>query len=266
MEIDEAKIEAFQDRLFSWWTDNKREFPWRKTEDPYHILVAEVMLQQTQASRVEEKYRKFTTRFPTIECLTEADVGEVIKLWSGLGYNRRAVWLHEAANQLVETEEFPRSLSELEELKGVGPYTARAILIFAFNKNIATVDTNIRRVLIAEGFAKEATSKEQLFEIAQELLPEGRAREWHNALMDYGSLVLTSSETGISPTSSQGTFEGSTRDYRGRVVKYLTQHSAGDREQIIEQCGIPAKEADKVFRSLVADGLIKKEEERFTLP
>lgn len=132
--------------------------------------------------------------------------------------------MQEAAKQIVSMEQFPRTLDELQNLKGVGPYTSRAILIFAFKENIATVDTNIRRILIAEGFADESTSKKELLKIAQQLVPKGRSRAWHNALMDYGSLELSATRTNINPTSSQSPFKGSRRDYRGRIVKFLTKH------------------------------------------
>ncbi|NIQ07158.1 MAG: Fe-S cluster assembly protein HesB [Candidatus Korarchaeota archaeon] len=266
MSIDRTVIQGFQEKIFSWWKNNKREFPWRKTRNPYHILVAEVMLQQTQASRVVEKYQHFITRYPTPSKLAKANTADVLTLWSGLGYNRRALWLQEAAKQIVSMEQFPRTLDELQNLKGVGPYTSRAILIFAFNENIATVDTNIRRILIAEGFADESTSKKELLKIGQQLVPKGRSRAWHNALMDYSSLELTATRTDIRPASSQKPFRGSRREYRGRVVKFLTKHKKSPQKTIIAECNIPMSKVEDVFSSLLNDGLIKKDGNEISLP
>lgn len=266
MQLKKSRIQAFQHKIFSWWETNKREFPWRKTRNPYYVLVAEVMLQQTQATRVEKKFRPFIEEFPTVEDLANAETSKVLSLWSGLGYNRRAIWLQDAAKKLSTRKQFPKTCAALKTLKGVGPYTARAVLIFAFNKDIVTVDTNVRRVLIAEGFADENASKKELYTIAKQLLPKGRSREWHNALMDYGSLVASASQTGISPPSSQPDFEGSNRDYRGRVVKMLTQQKKATKKTIIDTCQLPRKKAKEVLDSLLADNLIVKQGKYFRLP
>jgi A/G-specific adenine glycosylase len=220
------------------------------------------MLQQTQVNRTIEKYKQFIAKYPTVESLAKSSKAELLGIWSGLGYNRRALWLQEAAQQIVEKGFFPKTVKELQELKGIGPYTSRAILIFAFNKNHPTVDTNIRRILIAEGFAKKETPEKELFKIAKQLLPEGRARDWHNALMDYGSMVATASKTGIKPTSTQPKFKGSKREYRGRIVKYLTRTTEASIEQIKTECKIPKKKLQSVIASLLRDGLIVKEKEK----
>ena len=117
-DISESRIRKFQKKIFTWWKINKRELPWRETTDPYFIMISEVMLQQTQVNRSIEKYLEFIDEFPTIETLANASVSSVLKVWSGLGYNRRALWLHEAANQIVKLKEFPRNPEELQQLKG----------------------------------------------------------------------------------------------------------------------------------------------------
>ncbi|NHJ41320.1 MAG: Fe-S cluster assembly protein HesB, partial [Asgard group archaeon] len=211
MEIEKIKIKNFQDKVFIWWKINKRDLPWRKTTNPYYIMISEVMLQQTQVTRTIQKYLEFIEHFPTLESLATALPAEVLKVWSGLGYNRRALWLQQAAQQIVNKGSFPETPEELEKLKGIGPYTARSILIFAMNKNLPTVDTNIRRILIAEGFADESTQEKELFQIAEKLVPKGKSRDWHNALMDYGSQVLTASKTGIKPVTTQKIFLKSNR-------------------------------------------------------
>ena len=161
IEISEEKIKNFQRKIFSWWKEYKREFPWRETTNPYHILVSEIMLQQTQAERVVPKFLEFLDRFPTIEHLAKATPSEVLALWSGLGYNKRAIYLQEAAQYLIKKKNFPKTPTDLQEIKGIGKYTSRSILIFAYNMDIATVDTNIRRILIAEGFATEEMKEKE---------------------------------------------------------------------------------------------------------
>ena len=152
-------VETFQNRVMDWWAENARDLPWRRDPSPYNVLVSEIMLQQTQVSRVVPKFNEFMKTFPTIELLANADIKHLLQVWSGLGYNRRALWLKKAANQIIEKGEFPQTVRDLEKLKGIGSYTSRSILIFAFNQNLAAVDTNIRRVLIALGFAKEESNQ-----------------------------------------------------------------------------------------------------------
>ena len=119
----------------SWWKANARDLPWRKDPSPYNVLVSEFMLQQTQVSRVVSKYLEFLDAFPTLEELAFAEAKQVLRVWSGLGYNRRALWLRDAAKQIMEKRKFPQTVEELNQLKGIGPYTSRSILIFAFNKD-----------------------------------------------------------------------------------------------------------------------------------
>lgn len=264
------EIKKFQERIFTWWKEHKRDFPWRNTTDPYKIVVSEFMLQQTQTSRVKDIYQQFITQYPNLETLAGVNSSEVIKFWSQnrLGYNRRALWLHKAVLDINKMEKFPDSIEKLQKLKGIGPYTSRSILIFSFNKDIATIDTNIRRILIAEGFADKSMGDNELLLIAKKLLPKGKSRDWHNALMDYGALVKTSIKTGIKPKSTQSKFKGSNRQFRGLIVKFLTKHNEANKEVIINQCQIPKDKIDKIISSLVKDGLIKlkKEENTYYIP
>lgn len=264
-EIPTSKIEKFHEKLFTWFEKNKKDYPWRQTTDPYHIMVSEFMLQQTQTGRVVPKYEAFIERFPTLESLATAENRDVLELWSGLGYNRRAIWLKEAAQTIHPLGEFPKTPKELKKIKGIGDYTSRAILIFTYNQDIATVDTNIRRIFIHEGFASQETSDKELFQIAEKLLPHGKSKEYHSALMDYGNTILTSAKTKIKPKTVQGKFAGSNRQYRGRIVKYLTGHLMGTKAEIIKNCQVPEEKIDQILSKLEKDGLIKKEKESFTL-
>ena len=261
--INKAKIKSFQEKILNWWEENKRNFPWRETTDPYYIMVSEIMLQQTQAPRVVQKYLDFINKYSTIRGLANTSQSELLSLWSGLGYNRRALWLQEAARILLELEEFPQTPKELQELKGIGPYSARSILIFAFNKDIATVDTNIRRILIAEGFAEENTSEKDLLRIAEQLLPKSRSRDWHNALMDYGSMVLTASKTGIKPTSQQNRFKGSEREKRGKILKFLLAKKSATIATLSKIVNASKEQVEPILDKMIKDGLIVKIKEKY---
>ena len=201
------------------------------------------------------------TRAQIVESLAEADTKELLKVWSGLGYNRRAMWLREAAKQIVEGDDFPKTVEELRELKGVGPYTSRSILIFAFNEDLAAVDTNIRRVLIASGFATEEMCESELQKIADDFLLEGRSRDWHNALMDYGSLVLNSGSTKIAPLTKQPKFRGSTRQLRGAIIRILTDSDTLSQNELITYLnseGIQCWDVSPVLDQLLAERLVER--------
>ena len=263
--FDPETTEVFQNRIMSWWKNNTRDLPWRKNPSPYEVLVSEIMLQQTQVSRVVPKYLEFLNEFPTIEHLASASTKHLLTVWSGLGYNRRALWLKEAAREIIERGEFPREISELRKLKGIGPYTSRSILIFAFNENLAAVDTNIRRIFIALGFVKDDASEKELQRVADNLLLEGRSSDWHNALMDYGSAVLTSSSAGIEPSSKQPQFSGSIRKIRGLIVQMLTQQDTLSQTEITSQLNsedIDSLDLNEILEQLIQDNLIEKTEQR----
>jgi A/G-specific adenine glycosylase len=246
-ERTQESIEEFQKKIMLWWSKNKRNLPWRINPVPYQILVSEIMLQQTHVNRVIPKYEQFLLEFPTLETLAAAETRHLLAVWSGLGYNRRALWLREASNQIIERGEFPQESEELRKLKGIGPYTSRSILIFAFNKDLAAVDTNIRRVMIASGFAAEEMSECQLQEIADILLLRGRSSDWHNALMDYGSEVLSSNLTGIAPKSKQSGFKGSTRQIRGAILRLLTGTESMTSVQLHNQLGLDCDKETMIF-------------------
>ncbi|MCF2137586.1 MAG: Fe-S cluster assembly protein HesB [Candidatus Thorarchaeota archaeon] len=261
--IDGAIIKDFQQEIMDWWRNNARDLPWRREPTPYHVLVSEIMLQQTQVSRVIPKYHQFLNEFPTIPELARADTRRLLQVWSGLGYNRRALWLREAAAEIVKIGEFPQTPQELRKLKGIGPYTSRSILIFAFNRDLAAVDTNIRRVFIARGFAEEDTTDKDLQEIADTLLLRGRSRDWHNALMDYGAIMLDAASTGITPRTTQSRFKGSTRQVRGAIIKILTRtphmNLAGLRAEL-EGEQIKTEKSGLVVEQLVSEGLVSRSE------
>jgi A/G-specific adenine glycosylase len=217
------KIQEFQKKVFSFYQKNKRDLPWRKTTDPYKILLSELMLQQTQVNRVILYYEKWITRWPDIHALASASLAEVLQAWMGLGYNTRAINLHKAARKIVTEfdNDVLEAMKQYKEIPGVGRYTSQAVQIFSTNADIVTIDTNIRRIFIKEFHLPEKVSDKELWRLAEKCLPKGRSREWHNALMDYGALHLTSQKTGIKPKTQQSRFEGSDRQIRARILRCL---------------------------------------------
>ncbi|MGA6829158.1 A/G-specific adenine glycosylase [Nitrospira sp. NS4] len=185
----------FQQRLLKWYGEHGRDLPWRRTSDPYHILVSEVMLQQTQVDRVIPKYHEFLDRYPSFEHLADAPVADVKKTWYPLGYNIRPERLHSIACETVERYggRLPNDAEELLSFKGIGKYTAGAIRSFAFNEDAPILDTNVIRVLhrvfVAEGDPK--TLKARLWELSEALIPRGKGYDFNQAIMDFGAMVCT---------------------------------------------------------------------------
>ncbi|WP_181686206.1 A/G-specific adenine glycosylase [Halorhabdus salina] len=238
-----ADVGAVRTALIDWYETDHREYPWRETDEPYPILVSEIMSQQTQLDRVVDAWEDFLNRWPTVADLAAADRGDVVAFWSGhsLGYNNRAKYLHEAATQIVEEYdgEFPQSPDGLAELMGVGPYTANAVASFAFNNGDAVVDTNVKRVLYR---AFSIPDEDAAFEdSAAELMPAGKSRVWNNAIMELGGVACEKTpqcdeegcpwrewcdayQTGdftAPDVPTQPSFEGSRRQMRGRVIGAL---------------------------------------------
>ncbi|MGM5480733.1 MAG: Fe-S cluster assembly protein HesB [Nanobdellota archaeon] len=262
--ISHSKISAFQHTILDYYTAKGRDLPWRDTTDRYKIMVSEIMLQQTQVSRVIEKYNEWMNQFPSPQELADASLSDVLKLWKGLGYNNRAKRLQDTCKLIVKKHNgiVPETIEELLKLPGIGPYTARSILIFADNKDIATVDTNIRRIFIAELGVDEKTSDKELFELAQELLPKGRSKDWHNALMDYGAVVLTSRKSGIRPKTTQSKFEGSKRQYRAKLLHHIVEKGGLTvAEAKIEYSDSPVP-VGEILDELASDGLVRKSEDK----
>lgn len=268
--IGAKKKQEFTSRILDFYKREGRDLPWRKTTDPYTILVSEIMLQQTQVSRVIEKYTEWMKLFPTIDSLASASLQEVLRAWSGLGYNSRGKRLQDAAKMIMNdfSGRVPTTIDDMKKLPGVGPYTARSVLIFARNEDIATVDTNIRRIFIhefKESGIDEQTSDANLFLLAQELLPTGQSRDWHNALMDYGATILTARKTKIKPKTTQSKFKGSRREYRAKIIKHLTNNKIISLRQAQELFSDCPYEFEEIFSELVKDELIIKTKKGYTL-
>ncbi len=236
-----------QEKVLAWFEAHGRSLPWRETRDPYRTLVAEVMLQQTGTGRVAPAYSEFLQRFPTLERLAHAPAMEVIQAWRGLGYNRRAVGLHRAAQTLVRDHGgvFPSEPATLRRLPGLGEYTASALACFAFDRQVPVVDTNVRRVLSRSALGKDPDEvpNDRIAILASEWLPDGEAYRWNQALMDVGATLcrvttplcakcpLRTScayaargrhrKPSVRKPRPQERFEGSRRQARGTIVDHL---------------------------------------------
>jgi A/G-specific adenine glycosylase len=203
--------------LIEWFRRHGRNLPWRHTRDPYRILVAELMLQQTQVERVIPKYHAFLALFPTVADLANAPTSAVITAWQGLGYNRRAVYLQRTAHAVQHqyAGEFPRSVAELRALPGIGPYTAGAIACFAFEQDVGFLDTNIRRVIVRlHHDPTTETNERDLWQLAEQLVPQEQGWWWNQAIMELGALICTAQR----PKCVQCPLRGHCHDYQARLV------------------------------------------------
>jgi len=234
MRIAPKKKEAFIKAVWAYYENNKRKtLPWRRAITPYKIFVSEIMLQQTQVDRVIPFFNVWIKKFPTLQALATADQTEVLKLWKGLGYNSRALRMRRAAQVIVEkySGKFPTRYEQILELPGIGPYTAGAISAFAYNKPLAFIETNIRRVYLHHFFADSKNIDDKdLMNFIEETLDETNPREWYFALMDYGSYLGTSLKIDgkkYNPNVKskhyvkQPKFEGSGRQIRGKILGVL---------------------------------------------
>jgi A/G-specific adenine glycosylase len=247
-ETQQARIARIRDGLFAWFQEHARDLPWRRTRDPYAILVSEVMLQQTQVDRVLPYYTRFLERFPTVEDLANAATSDVIRIWSGLGYNRRAVNLQRAARVVVDEfgGSFPDDPADLKKLPGIGAYTAGAIAAFAHERDVAFLDTNMQRVVSRVIFGTESARESDAIEAAGALVPPGHGWTWNQALIEFGALQCTArrpaciicplrDDCAAYPTmqvalqrkssrtlqAKSEPFESTSRFYRGRIVEAL---------------------------------------------
>jgi A/G-specific adenine glycosylase len=269
-ERQQDRLGRIQDGLLRWFKENARELPWRRTRDPYAILVSEVMLQQTQVDRVLPYYTRFLERFPTVEDLAAAATSEVIRIWSGLGYNRRAVNLQRAARAVVDElgGSFPDDPADLKKLPGIGSYTAGAIAAFAHERDVAFLDTNMRRVISRMIFGSESVRESEAIGAATALLPPGHGWTWNQALIEFGALQCTArrpacivcplrDECVAYPTmqialqlksartskAKAEPFESTTRFYRGRIVEALRALPEDEPEGIpLPELGLRVRE------------------------
>lgn len=266
--------DSFRQAVWNFYRHNGRhDLPWRKPDkngdfDPYKIMVSEIMLQQTQVPRVIPKYTEFLRRFATAQDLANAELGDVLRAWSGLGYNRRAKYLHQAARFIMRDNEgiFPKDMNNLVRLPGVGVNTAGAILAYSYNAPTIFIETNIRTVYIHHYFNDQTNIEDkQILSMLRITLDKDNPREWYWALMDYGAYLKKS---GIKRNLQskhyvkQSKFEGSKRQVRGEVLRQLSA-----KQQTLKQLSvnIPDKRLTSVVDDLLQEGLIRKTGNSFRL-
>jgi A/G-specific adenine glycosylase len=301
--VDPAAVVALRERLLTWYAEHRRDLPWRRTSDPYALVTVELMSQQTGVDRIAPRWTRFVERFPSWEAVATASVGDVIREWQGLGYNRRAVSLHRMATAIVERfgGRLPTDRATLLQLPGVGPYTADAILSFVHGQDVPAIDVNLRRVIGRVAFGGEQVSDADLGAVARAALPRGRSSDWNQALMDFASLQCTlrspahlfcplrdvcrfaHGQPAGHPTADaaprrvaerRAPFVGSTRYVRGRIVELLRPLRNGQTMTLDElRAGLgPAAAVDPagLVAGLVRDGLVHEHEVdgqgRYSLP
>lgn len=261
--------------LLAWYRTSARDLPWRRTTDPYRVLVSEVMLQQTQAVRVVAHYERFLAAFPTVDALAAASLAEVLDAWSGLGYHRRAAHLREAARRIV-AEGWPTTAADLWSLPGIGPYTAAAVASFAFGEQVAAVDTNVRRVL-SRWLGRPLLGLE--LADAAEAAVEGDAAAWNQAVMELGAMRCRpraprctgcpvaswcADPTVYAPPPRQSPFGGSHREVRSAVLRALGRDWA-TVDEVAAATGRDRRQIEGALASLVQDGLTVRDAERARL-
>lgn len=257
-------MQGFQQVVWEYYRDNRRPMPWRDHIYPYHVVVSEIMLQQTQVSRVLTKFVEFTGQFPTFEALARAPLGDVLRAWQGMGYNRRGKYLQQVA-QIVADEYggvLPDDPSILVKWPGIGPATAASIVCYAYDKPVVFIETNIRRVFIHHFFHdKEGVDDRDIWPLVAEAMDKQKPREWYYALMDYGTHLA---KTVPNPNrrsrhhSVQSTFEGSRRQVRGAVLRALSGASGGMTMAELEQV-VSDERLEEVLGAMEREGLIQQE-------
>lgn len=257
IQVKPAQKKKLQEKILSRYKDNARDLPRRRTKDPYKILVSEIMLQQTQVERVKIKYKQWLERFPSVIDAADATQVEILTMWSWLGFNRRGINLRRAAKEITTTYKgkVPTTEKELLSLPWVWLYTAHAVMAFALNREVPVLDINVKRVLITELWLDTSISDKELREIALTLVPVGQSRDWHNALMDYGALVVTSRKTWIR-SAPQSQFVGSTRWVRGNVLKFLVKYGKGKITDMRQK--YPHEQFDAIIEWMIKEKIISK--------
>jgi A/G-specific adenine glycosylase len=262
--------------LAVWYESRRGAYPWRGTRDPYRVLVSEMMLQQTQVARVIPAYRAFVRRFPSVRSLASATRAEVVRAWAGLGYNRRAVALSEAARVIVRDHRgvVPADLDALRALPGIGPYTAAAIASIAFGQPVPAIDTNLRRVVARVRLGRDASGGDEIEEAARRWVDRRDPGAWNQALMDVGRehcrsapvcegcplargcAFRRSGRAPSPPRRRQAAFEGSSRQLRGAIVRRLREGSTSVGA-LARVTGSSHERIAGMLRALVRDGLVR---------
>lgn len=260
--VTEQKIKKFSQEVWNQYRRNRRDFPWRRTHDPYRIFISEIMLQQTQTSRVEQKYVSFVKQFPNFHALASSPLRTILKAWQGLGYNRRALLLQKAARVVVRDYggKLPCDTRILKKLPGVGQSTAGAVVAFAFGISTPFIETNIRRAFIHYFFPRRKLVRDaEILPILEETLRGKNSREWHYALMDYGALL---GKAGPNPNvrsahyAKQTPFKGSDRELRGRIIRMVIEKKRLGPRTLAQKFGENISRIRRILSELKKEGFL----------
>jgi A/G-specific adenine glycosylase len=260
-----SAISSFRKKIYGHYRAHGRNLPWRKTRNPYRVLVSEIMLQQTQVGRVLVKYADFIKTFPDLASLAKAPMKKLLTVWQGLGYNRRALALKALAQQVVHEHggRLPSDAAALRALPGIGKYTAGAVAAFAFSKPVVFMDTNIRRVYIHEFFHdRENIHDDEITPFLEQTMDVANPGKWYNALMDYGTMLKKEQ---VNPNrrsahyAKQSPFENSNRQVRGRILKLLVKEAPLTRASIVKKTGMDAERVKENLLQMGEEGFIRKQ-------
>lgn len=269
--VTDTPVKQLQQLVYGYYAEHCRDLPWRDGTDPYRVLVSEVMLQQTQVERVIPKFIAFMQRFPDLQALAEAPAPELLTAWQGLGYNRRALNLQRAARMIVGewNGSIPDDPLLLQQLPGIGPYTAGAVACFAFNRPQVFLETNIRAVLLHFFFAdQEGITDKQLLPVAEAVLDQAYPRKWYNALMDYGSDLkrrFPNPSRRSRHHTVQSRFEGSDRQVRGAVLRLLLESGGMTVRALQKQLGVKAERLNPILEGMLREGFLKKQGQKYCI-
>ena len=267
--LSSSEISAFRSEVLGYYAEHGRDLAWRRTHDPYAILVSEVMLQQTQVPRVERMWPAFMEAFPTVEALASAPLEAVLRAWAGMGYNRRAVQLKRMAEEVVTRfgGEMPRTLEELRSLPGVGPATAAAVMAFAYGVAHPYIETNVRAVFLHHFFADACDVPDrEIMPLIAETLPCEDPRTWYYALMDYGTHLKRTMPNPCRRSAHhtrQSPFEGSRRQLRARILRAVVNAPGGDAEGYAEMLDAQPQDAEELLAELATEGFLVAEDDRW---
>lgn len=273
MSISILNIKKFQQEIWDYYQKNGRLFDWRHTDDPYKVVVSEVMLQQTQTHRVAQKFPAFINAFPTFESLARASLHDILFYWQGLGYNRRGMYLHQIAKKVVQECNgiLPNDPSILVTFPGLGKATAASICAFAFNAPTIFIETNIRAVFIYFFFgnAQDKVHDKDIEPLVAQTVDKEHARDWYYALMDYGVHLK---KTTVNPSRkskhhhAQSKFEGSNRQIRGLILKKLLEINAPmDYQTLVSHLDKAEERVKKVLNELCSEKLIIKRNDSYSI-
>lgn len=264
-------IRTFQNIIYSYFNQYGRDFPFRNEINPYNVVISEIMLQQTQTNRVVEKFQQFIQKFPDFQSLANAPLNEVLKVWQGLGYNRRAVALKKIAERVVNEFDgiLPADIDILKSFPQIGHNTASSIVAFAFNMPTFFIEVNIRRVYIYYFFPGKSSIKDSaIVLIVRKTLDSSNVRKWYYALTDYG-VMLKKTHPELNKRSAhyrkQAKFKGSNREVRGKILKLLIASSSLTEVEIFKELKINSKKLKEILNLLIKEGFIKQEKHGFSI-